>query len=197
MACGPRPRLLEELSSGTATCSSAPDLTSLLRWAPTLPRIPWLRALPPREESSGATTCSSAPDLASLPRWAPVLPRGPNLASSRGELWCCHVPHGPQRAVDHRNKERPSCLRHIAGLTCVQSTVACYQGACKACEYAATVRFNSATHAQLTNRNSPASYSSLIFRSDGPNTESNVLDISSLNRMRGCFYWSAGSVLHS
>jgi hypothetical protein len=74
---GPGPRLLTELSSGAATCSLAPDLASLSMWAPALPHIPWLRALPPREESSDAATCSSAPDLASLSRWAPALPRGP------------------------------------------------------------------------------------------------------------------------
>jgi hypothetical protein len=56
----------------------------------------------------------------------------------------------PQRAVDHRNKEGPSCLRHAVGLVCVQSTVACYRGVCKACGQAATVRFNSATQSQLT-----------------------------------------------
>jgi hypothetical protein len=102
------------------------------------------------EVGSGAAMCSSALDLASLPRWAPTLPRGPGLASPRGELQCCHVPHGPQRAVDHRNKEMPSCPRHVAGLACVQSMGACYQGACKACGHAATVRFNSAIQAQLT-----------------------------------------------
>jgi hypothetical protein len=150
---GPGPCLLAELSSTVATCSSASDLTSLPRWAPVLPRVSWLWALPPREESFGAATCSSAPDLASLSRWAPALPRGPGLASPRGELWCCHVPYSPpppQRAVDHRNKKRPSCLRHAAGLACVQSTIACYRGACKACGNTATVRFNSATQAQLT-----------------------------------------------
>jgi hypothetical protein len=102
---GPGPHLLAELSSSAATCSSAPDLTSLPRWAPALPRFPWLRALPPIEESSGGAMCSSALDLTSLPRWSPALPRSPGLASPRGELRCCHVPHGPQRAVDHRNKK--------------------------------------------------------------------------------------------
>jgi hypothetical protein len=150
VARGPRPRLLAKLSSGTATRSSAPDLASLPRWAPALPCVSWLRALPPREESSGTATCFSAPDLASLSRWAPTLPRGSGLASPRGELQCCHVLRGPQRAMDHRNKERPSCPRHAAELACVQSTVACYRGACKACGHAATVRFNSATQAQLT-----------------------------------------------
>jgi hypothetical protein len=147
---GPRPRLLVELSSGAATCSSALDLASLLRLAPTLPHVTWLRALPPREENSDAATCFSALDLASLSRWTPALPHGPGLTSLRGELRCCHVPHGPQRVVDHRNKEKPSCPRHAAGLACVQSTVVYYQGVCKACGQASTVWFNSATLAQLT-----------------------------------------------
>jgi hypothetical protein len=146
----PVPHLLAELSSGAATYSSSPDLTSLPRWAPTLPRVPSLWALPPREESSDTGTCSSAPDLASLSRSAPALPRGPGRTSPRGELRCFHIPHGPQRAVDRRNKERPSCPRHAAGLTYVQSTVACYRGVCKACGQIAIVRFNSARQAQLT-----------------------------------------------
>jgi hypothetical protein len=122
---GPKPRLLAELSSGAATCFSASGLASLLRWAPALLCVSWLRALPPREESSDAATCSSAPNLAFLSRWAPTLPRGPDLASPRGELRCCHVPHDPKWAVDHRNKERPSYPRHATGLACVQSTIAC------------------------------------------------------------------------
>jgi hypothetical protein len=88
-------RLLAELSSGAATHSSVPDLASPSRWAPTLQRVPWLWALPSREESFDAATCSSAPGLASLSRWAPTLSRGPGLASPRGELRCCHVPYGP------------------------------------------------------------------------------------------------------
>jgi hypothetical protein len=142
---GPGPRLLAELSSDAATCSSALDLTLPVEVGSGTATCPWLRALPPREESSGAATCSSAPDLASLSRWAPVLPRGPGLASSREELWCCHVPHGPQRDVDHRNKERPNYLRHAAGLVCVQNTITCYRGACKTCGQTAIVQFNSAT----------------------------------------------------
>jgi hypothetical protein len=39
-------------------------------------------------------------------------------ASPRGELRCCHVSHGHQRSVDHRNKERLSCPRHVARLMC-------------------------------------------------------------------------------
>jgi hypothetical protein len=58
---GPRLLLLAELSSGAATCSLAPDLASLSRWALPLPHVPWLRALPPREESSSAATYPMAP----------------------------------------------------------------------------------------------------------------------------------------
>jgi hypothetical protein len=83
--------------------------------------------------SSGAATC----------------PMAPGSASPRGELWCCHVPHGPQRAVDHRNKERPSCPRHAARLACFQSTLTRYRDACNTCGHAAIVSFNSATPAQL------------------------------------------------
>jgi hypothetical protein len=150
MSRGPEPRLLAELSFGATTHSSASDLAFLLRWVPALPRVSWLRALPPLEQSSGAAACSSAPDLTSLPRWAPALPRGPSLASPRGELQCCHVPHSPRRAIDHKNKEGSRCPRHAAGLVCVQSTVACYRDACKACGHAVTVQFNSATETQLT-----------------------------------------------
>jgi hypothetical protein len=154
-----------DVSSGAATHSSALDLASLSRWALALPRVPWLRALPPRDVSSGAAMCSSALDLASLPRWAPALPRGPGLATPRGELRCCHVPHGPQQAVNHRNKKGPSCPRHVAGLTCIQSMVACYQGACKACGHTATVRFNRATQTQLTTPGH--GYSGDMTRQDG------------------------------
>jgi hypothetical protein len=137
------------LSSGAATRSSALDLASLSRWVSALPRVTWLRALPSREESSGTATCSSAPDFASLSRWTPAPPRGPGLASPRGELRCCHVPHGPQRTVDHRNKEGANCPRHAAGLAYVQRTIACYRDACKTCGQTATIRFNSATQSQL------------------------------------------------
>jgi hypothetical protein len=134
------------LPHGPWLWASSPCRVKLRRRHTFLSSVPRL----PTEVGSGAATCSSALDLASLPRWAPALPRGPGLASPRGELWCCHVPHAPQRAVDHRNKEGPSCPRQTAGLACVQSTVTCYRGACKACGHAATVWFNRATQTQLT-----------------------------------------------
>jgi hypothetical protein len=69
-----------------------------------LPRVPQLRPCLPDKVSFGAATCSMALGSASL----------------RGELRCCHVPHDPQQAMDHRNKERPSCPRHAARLACFQ-----------------------------------------------------------------------------
>jgi hypothetical protein len=83
VTCGPGPRLLVELNFGAVMCSSAPGLTSLSRWAPALPRVPWLRDLPPE-------------------RRAPALPRVPQLRispSCRGGLRRCHVaPASPPRA---------------------------------------------------------------------------------------------------
>jgi hypothetical protein len=58
----------------------------------------------PDKVSFGAATC----------------PMAPGSASPRGELRCCHVPHGSQRAVDYMNKERSSCPRHTARLACFQ-----------------------------------------------------------------------------
>jgi hypothetical protein len=134
LRCSFRSHLLTEVDFDAATCPTVPDLTSLLRWAPVLLRVPQLRTLPP---------------------W-------------QGELQCCHMSHGcglclserralmlsrtprPQRAVDHRNKERSSCSRHTNRLVCFQSTLKRYWGACKTCGHAATVWFNSAIPAQLT-----------------------------------------------
>jgi hypothetical protein len=114
MSHGPWPRLLAKLSSNAATCFSALDLTSLQRWTLALPRVPWLWALPPREESSG-------PHLPTeVGSGTAMCPMAPGSASLKGELQCFHVPHGPQRAVDHRNKERPSYPRHAARHTCFQ-----------------------------------------------------------------------------
>jgi hypothetical protein len=61
VSCGPKPRLLDEVSSDGATCPSAPNLASLSRLALVLPRAPWLWALPPREGSSSAATCRMTP----------------------------------------------------------------------------------------------------------------------------------------
>jgi hypothetical protein len=164
-----------------ATYPVALDHSSLQRWAPVLPRVPWPEPCLSAEVDSGAAMCPTTPNLASIPRWAPALPcvpwcqtsppwwgelwcchmslssrprfpaevgssastcpMAPGSASSRGELRCCHVYHGPQRAMDYRNKE---------SLACFQGTLVCYRGICKTCGQPAIVWLNSATPAQLT-----------------------------------------------
>jgi hypothetical protein len=69
------------------------------------------------EVSSGAATCPTAQGSAFL----------------RGELRCCHVSHGPQWVVDHRNKEMLSCHMHAGRLTCFQGTLVHCRSACKMC----------------------------------------------------------------
>jgi hypothetical protein len=131
------------------------DLASLPRWALTLPCVLQPRSSPScrgghqrghmfrgpehrllAEVSSGATTCPSASDLhllAEVCSGVTMCPMVPGSASPRGELWCYHVFHGPQRAVDHMNKERLSCPKHAAMLMYSQGTLTCYRGACKTC----------------------------------------------------------------
>jgi hypothetical protein len=48
--CGSGPCLLAKMGSGVTACPAAPDLTSLLRRPPTLPRVLWLRASLPRQD---------------------------------------------------------------------------------------------------------------------------------------------------
>jgi hypothetical protein len=88
------PRLSAEMGSGAATCPMARDLASQLRWAPALPRAPWLQTSPPgsgglqrchvsygsgprlpAEVSSNAAMCPMAPNLTSRLRWSQALPR--------------------------------------------------------------------------------------------------------------------------
>jgi hypothetical protein len=71
-----RPRLPAKMGSDVATCPTAPDLTSRLRWG------------------SGAATCPMAPELAFRLRWALALPRALRLRTSplsSGGLQRCHV----------------------------------------------------------------------------------------------------------
>jgi hypothetical protein len=75
----------------------------------------------PAQGSSGAATCrlgSSTRLLAQGSSGAATYPKTSGSVSPRGELRCCHIPHHPQRAVDHRNKERLSCPSHVASLAC-------------------------------------------------------------------------------
>jgi hypothetical protein len=47
VSCSFGPHLPVEVGSGATTCPAALDLTSLLRLALALPRVPQLRTLPP------------------------------------------------------------------------------------------------------------------------------------------------------
>jgi hypothetical protein len=60
-----------------------------------------------------------------------MCPMARGSAILRGELQCCHVSHGPRRAVHHRNKERLSCPRHTGRLACFQGTLMHYWSACR------------------------------------------------------------------
>jgi hypothetical protein len=57
MSHGSGPRLPAREGSGVSTCHTALGPVSLLRRAPTLPRVPWLRTLPPCSGGSDAVTC--------------------------------------------------------------------------------------------------------------------------------------------
>jgi hypothetical protein len=91
----------------TATCLAAQDQASLLRRAPALPCVPWLRTSPLRlgevwryhasrgsrphstsEVGSGAAMCPMVLDPASLPKGASVLPR------VHGTLWAIGIKKG-------------------------------------------------------------------------------------------------------
>jgi hypothetical protein len=94
------PRFLAELSSSAAMCSSGSDLASLSRWAPTLPRVSWLQALPPREESSGAATYSITPSGL----WTTGIKKGlaapGTQVGSHASKTCSRITETPARRVD-------------------------------------------------------------------------------------------------
>jgi hypothetical protein len=100
---------------GATTCPTTSNSVSLLRRAPTLPRVPRDQTPPPCSgglqcyhvshdtgprlptwEGFGATTCPTALDLASLLRRDSTLPRVPRHQTPppySGGLQCCHVSH--------------------------------------------------------------------------------------------------------
>jgi hypothetical protein len=100
----------------TATCPTALDLASQLRWAPVRSRALWLRTLPPdrgvlqpchvsygsephlsKEVDSDTTTCYMALNLTSRMRCAPVLTRVlwlQTLPPDRSGLRRCQVSYG-------------------------------------------------------------------------------------------------------
>jgi hypothetical protein len=110
MSLSSGPCLLDEVSSGAATCHMTPGSAFL------------------REELR-CCHVSHESGLCLPKRGAPVLPCLTSRGSAflRGELRCCHVSHGPRRAVDHRNKEMPSRPRHAARLTCFQGLLRAFE----------------------------------------------------------------------
>jgi hypothetical protein len=86
------------------------------------------------EVSSDAVTCPSVPDLlAEVSSDAAMCPMASGSTFLRGKLWCYHMSHGPRRDMDHRNKERLSCSRHTARLTCFHGALVHYRSACSTC----------------------------------------------------------------
>jgi hypothetical protein len=58
------PHLPVKVGSDAVTCPMASDLTSQLRWAPTLSRVLWLRTLPPDQGGSRCCHASRGPQWA-------------------------------------------------------------------------------------------------------------------------------------
>jgi hypothetical protein len=136
MSRGSGHRLLVEVSFGTATCPSAPDLASLSRWALVLPRVPQPRISSAYwgELRRCHVSHSSGPYiLVEVSSAAATCPTTRGSAFLRGEVRCCHVSPGPRRAVDHMNKKSLSCPIHAVRLACFQGTLLRYRSACKTC----------------------------------------------------------------
>jgi hypothetical protein len=74
VSCCFRPHLSAEMCSGATTCPAAPDLASLLRWAPALLRVPRLWTLPPWRGEVRCCHMSHGSRLCLPERGAPVLP---------------------------------------------------------------------------------------------------------------------------
>jgi hypothetical protein len=97
------PRLPAEVGSGAATCPTAPNLTSRLRWAPSrypADRVPLYTSFKSRPVAERASACchvpyGSGPHLsAEMGSGAAACPATPDLASRLGGLRRCHVSYG-------------------------------------------------------------------------------------------------------
>jgi hypothetical protein len=135
-----------------ATCPTAPDLTSILRWAPALPHVLQLWTLAPRRgalrrchasRNSGphhptvagsvVATWPVAPDLASPLRRAPMLPCVPRYRTPPpcgGGFQHCHTSRGFLWAAGLKCKERLNWPRYVVRFACSQGAVACFKGTC-------------------------------------------------------------------
>jgi hypothetical protein len=105
---GSRPRLQAKVGSSAVTCPMASDLTTRLRWAPTLLCAHGSRPHLQAEVDSGAAMCPMTLALISWLRWAPVLPCVLWLWTSPlgwGGLRCCHVSYafGPCLLTEMRS----------------------------------------------------------------------------------------------
>jgi hypothetical protein len=104
-----------------ATRLLIPDRYTPLRWAPVLSHVPRLQTPPPSSRGLRRRHASHALDLTPPQKWVPVSPRVICLQTpsphAKG-LRCWHMSHGTPWAMGRENKERLSCNRHIAGLTC-------------------------------------------------------------------------------
>jgi hypothetical protein len=121
VSCNSGPHPPAEVGSGATTCLAALDLTSLPRWAPALPRVPWPWTLPPCRGGLQCCHmfCSSRPLLpVKEGSGAAVCPTASDPASLLGGLRCCHAPRDTLWAVGLRYKERLSWPSYVARLTC-------------------------------------------------------------------------------
>jgi hypothetical protein len=93
-----RPHLpTEEVGYGATTCPVAPNLASLARRAPVLPRVLRPQTSPPCGGEFRCCHVSLGPGphlLTEVSSGATMCPMAPGSASPRGELRCCHRSHG-------------------------------------------------------------------------------------------------------
>jgi hypothetical protein len=123
---GSKAHLAAEAGFGAATCPVAPNLAILLRWAPALPHVQWLRTSPPyqgalqrcyasngfgphlpAEVGSRAVACPMTPDPASWLGRVSVLPRVPWFPVGRGPQIYKGLASLAMRLGTHVPKARP------------------------------------------------------------------------------------------
>jgi hypothetical protein len=109
-----------------ATCPTAPDPTSQLRWALGLPRVQQIRDPP---SSQGGlwhhhVYHGSRPVGRALER---RMSYDSGSCLHAGRALGCHVSCGPVCAMGHRHKEKPSRPACSARPACSQHTRACFQ----------------------------------------------------------------------
>jgi hypothetical protein len=100
VSCNFGSNLPTDVGSGTTMFPTAPDLASLLKWTPALPRVSQLRSLPPWRGELRCCHVSHGSELWLPERGAPLLPRVPRLRAlpswegSSGATTCHTAPSG-------------------------------------------------------------------------------------------------------